>query len=150
LFSPWPGDRPSARQRKNSQADGKVRFSKPYHGSADVEPKPQNRFVADLLGPEVFDCKKWQDHQGEADHGNAEESFQCMAQTIIYFAPAEHGEPNLIGLPQAAASQPQRRNQNERGGASDSVFQRALSNMMTEIFDGPPGREAYLLNQGNG
>jgi hypothetical protein len=29
--------------------------------------------------------------------------------------------------------------------ASDSVFQRALSNMMTEIFDGPPGREAPPL-----
>src|SRR5436190_13303606 len=29
---------------------------------------------------------------------------------------------------------------------TDSVFQRALSNMLTEIFDGPPGNEAYLLN----
>jgi hypothetical protein len=33
--------------------------------------------------------------------------------------------------------------------AGDSVFQRALSNLLTEIFDGPPGREAYLLNQGD-
>jgi CHAT domain-containing protein len=33
--------------------------------------------------------------------------------------------------------------------AGDSVFQRALSNMLTEIFDGPPGREAYLLDQGD-
>src|SRR6266436_1855161 len=33
--------------------------------------------------------------------------------------------------------------------ASDSVFQRALSNMLTEIFDGPPGSEAYLLNPGD-
>jgi len=24
-----------------------------------------------------------------------------------------------------------------------------LSNMLTEIFDGPPGRAAYLLNQGD-
>lgn len=31
---------------------------------------------------------------------------------------------------------------------ADSVFQRALSNMLTEIFDGPPGKEAYLLNPG--
>jgi len=29
-----------------------------------------------------------------------------------------------------------------------AVFQRALSNMLTEIFDGPPGQEAYLLNPG--
>jgi hypothetical protein len=33
--------------------------------------------------------------------------------------------------------------------ATDSVFQRALSNMLTEIFDGPPGQEAYLLNPGD-
>ena len=32
---------------------------------------------------------------------------------------------------------------------TDSVFQRALSNMLTEIFDGPPGQEAYLLNPGD-
>jgi hypothetical protein len=32
---------------------------------------------------------------------------------------------------------------------TDSVFQRALVNMLTEIFDGPPGQEAYLLNQGD-
>jgi len=31
----------------------------------------------------------------------------------------------------------------------DSVFQRALSNMLTEIFDGPPGQQAYLLNPGD-
>ena len=31
----------------------------------------------------------------------------------------------------------------------DSIFQRALSNMLTEIFDGPPGREAYVLNPGD-
>src|SRR5436309_8892896 len=31
----------------------------------------------------------------------------------------------------------------------DSVFQRALSNMLTELFDGPPGQEAYLLNPGD-
>jgi len=29
---------------------------------------------------------------------------------------------------------------------TDSVFQRALSYILTEIFDGPPGQEGYLLN----
>jgi hypothetical protein len=33
--------------------------------------------------------------------------------------------------------------------ASDSIFQRALSNTLTEIFNGPPGQEAYLLNPGD-
>ena len=33
--------------------------------------------------------------------------------------------------------------------ATDSVFHHALSNMLTEIFDGPPGQEAYLLNPGD-
>lgn len=32
---------------------------------------------------------------------------------------------------------------------TDSVFLRALSDLLTEIFDGPPGREAYLLNPGD-
>jgi hypothetical protein len=32
---------------------------------------------------------------------------------------------------------------------TDSIFQRALSKMLTEIFDGPPGQEAYLLNPGD-
>jgi hypothetical protein len=32
---------------------------------------------------------------------------------------------------------------------TDSIFQRALSNMLTEVFDGPPGQEAYLLNPGD-
>src|SRR5437763_11806808 len=32
---------------------------------------------------------------------------------------------------------------------TDSVFQRALSNLLTEIFDGPPGQEAYVLNPGD-
>ena len=32
---------------------------------------------------------------------------------------------------------------------ADSVFQRALSNMLTEIFGGPPGEEAYVLNPGD-
>jgi hypothetical protein len=31
----------------------------------------------------------------------------------------------------------------------DSIFHRALSNMLTEIFDGPPGQEAYVLNPGD-
>jgi hypothetical protein len=33
--------------------------------------------------------------------------------------------------------------------ATDAVFQRALSKLLTEIFDGPPGSEAYLLNPGD-
>lgn len=32
---------------------------------------------------------------------------------------------------------------------SNDVFQRALSKLLTEIFDGPPGDEAYLLNPGD-
>lgn len=32
---------------------------------------------------------------------------------------------------------------------SNPLFQRALSKMLTEIFDGPPGNEAYLLNPGD-
>ena len=32
---------------------------------------------------------------------------------------------------------------------TDLVFQRALSNMLTEIFDGPPSPEAYLPNPGD-
>ena len=33
--------------------------------------------------------------------------------------------------------------------ASDSTFQRALSKLLIEIFNGPPAREAYLLNPGD-
>ena len=33
--------------------------------------------------------------------------------------------------------------------ATDSIFQKALSNMLTELFDGPPGQEAYVLNPGD-
>ena len=32
---------------------------------------------------------------------------------------------------------------------TDSIFQRALCKLLTEIFDGPPGDEAYLLNAGD-
>ena len=32
---------------------------------------------------------------------------------------------------------------------TDSTFQRALSNMLTEIFNGPPGQEAFVLNPGD-
>ena len=32
---------------------------------------------------------------------------------------------------------------------TDSIFLRALSSMLTEIFDGPPGQEAYVLNPGD-
>jgi hypothetical protein len=38
------------------------------------------------------------------------------------------------------------------GGKSmnaDSVFQRALGKMLIEIFEGPPGQEAYVLNPGD-
>src|SRR5690242_19503948 len=31
----------------------------------------------------------------------------------------------------------------------DSLFQTALSKLLIEIFDGPPGNEAYLLNPGD-
>jgi len=33
--------------------------------------------------------------------------------------------------------------------ASDSIFQGALCKLLTEIFDGPPGGEAYVLNPGD-
>jgi hypothetical protein len=32
---------------------------------------------------------------------------------------------------------------------TDSVFQRALSQMLVEIFNGPPGQDAYVLNPGD-
>jgi hypothetical protein len=32
---------------------------------------------------------------------------------------------------------------------NDSIFREALSKLLTEIFDGPPGNEAYLLNPGD-
>ena len=32
---------------------------------------------------------------------------------------------------------------------TDSIFQRALVKMLTEIFEGPPGQEAYVLNPGD-
>ena len=32
---------------------------------------------------------------------------------------------------------------------SDTLFHRALSNMLTEIFEGPPGQEAFVLNPGD-
>ena len=32
---------------------------------------------------------------------------------------------------------------------TDSIFQRALSSLLTEIFDGPPDQWAYLLNPGD-
>src|SRR5262247_3189046 len=32
---------------------------------------------------------------------------------------------------------------------NDAVFQRALSKLLIEIFDGPPGNEAFLLNPGD-
>lgn len=33
--------------------------------------------------------------------------------------------------------------------ATDSIFQRAVSNLLTEIFDGLPGPDAYVLNSGD-
>jgi hypothetical protein len=32
---------------------------------------------------------------------------------------------------------------------TDSIFQLALTNMLIEIFNGPPGQEAYVLNTGD-
>jgi hypothetical protein len=32
---------------------------------------------------------------------------------------------------------------------ADSIFKRALSKMLVEIFEGPPGQEAYVLNPGD-
>jgi hypothetical protein len=32
---------------------------------------------------------------------------------------------------------------------TDSIFQRAVSNMLTELFDGPPGQESYVFNPGD-
>jgi hypothetical protein len=32
---------------------------------------------------------------------------------------------------------------------ADSIFQRAVSKLLTEVFDGPPGTEAYILNPGD-
>jgi hypothetical protein len=32
---------------------------------------------------------------------------------------------------------------------TDAIFRRALSKLLTEVFDGPPGAEAYLLNPGD-
>ena len=33
--------------------------------------------------------------------------------------------------------------------SNDSIFQRALAKLLTEIFEGPPGADAYLLNPGD-
>jgi hypothetical protein len=33
--------------------------------------------------------------------------------------------------------------------SNEGTFQRALSKLLTEIFDGPPGKEAYLFNPGD-
>lgn len=33
--------------------------------------------------------------------------------------------------------------------SSDTIFQRALGKLLSEIFDGPKGSEAYLLNPGD-
>lgn len=33
--------------------------------------------------------------------------------------------------------------------ASDDVFLRAMSKLLTEVFDGPPGSEAFILNPGD-
>ena len=33
---------------------------------------------------------------------------------------------------------------------TDSVFHRTVSKLLTEIFNGPPGAEAYILNPGDG
>lgn len=33
--------------------------------------------------------------------------------------------------------------------STDPVFQRAVSTLLVELFDGPPGREAFVLNPGD-
>ena len=33
--------------------------------------------------------------------------------------------------------------------ATDSIFQRSLAKLLVEIFDGPPGNEAFVLNPGD-
>jgi hypothetical protein len=33
--------------------------------------------------------------------------------------------------------------------AADATFQVALSKLLTEVFDGPPGQECYILNPGD-
>ena len=32
---------------------------------------------------------------------------------------------------------------------TDSIFHRAVSKLLTEVFNGPPGEEAYILNPGD-
>jgi hypothetical protein len=32
---------------------------------------------------------------------------------------------------------------------TDQVFQQAVANLLVELFDGPPGREAFVLNPGD-
>lgn len=34
-------------------------------------------------------------------------------------------------------------------GSNDNIFQRALTKLLVEIFDGPPGSEAFILNPGD-
>src|SRR5262245_37668494 len=34
-------------------------------------------------------------------------------------------------------------------GSSEAVFQRALTKLLVEIFDGPPSNECYVLNPGD-
>src|SRR5688572_32857818 len=33
--------------------------------------------------------------------------------------------------------------------SADSIFQRAVSKLLVEVFNGPPGDEAYILNPGD-
>jgi hypothetical protein len=37
----------------------------------------------------------------------------------------------------------------DHGDSSDAIFHRALCQLLTELFDGPPGSEAYVLNPGD-
>src|ERR1043166_3455223 len=45
--------------------------------------------------------------------------------------------------------QPSQFNIEDTMNQTDSVFQRAVSKLLTEIFDGPPGGECYIVNPGD-
>jgi hypothetical protein len=45
--------------------------------------------------------------------------------------------------------QPSQFNIEEAMNQTDSVFQRAVSKLLAEIFDGPPGGECYIVNPGD-
>ena len=44
---------------------------------------------------------------------------------------------------------PARHNSGASMNTTDTIFHRAVSKLLIEIFDGPPGSEAYILNPGD-